>query len=230
MSRPCSDQRLVTTPTGVARLIVDQAPRRARATLVLGHGAGGGAGARDLVALAEALPAAGVTVVRVEQPWRVAGKRIASAPATLDRGWLGALAQVEISGALVVGGRSAGARVACRTALALGAAGCVALAFPLHPPRRSGRPFDPTRSRLPELVAAGVPTLVVQGERDVFGGPRELAAARAQLPADTVVIGIPGADHSFAVLRSASIAQPPTQDQVLDRLVTSVRDWCRTLS
>ena len=133
-----SEQRLVSTPAGDARLIVDRAPRRARATLVLGHGAGGGAGARDLVVLAEALPAAGFTVVRVEQPWRVAGKRVAPAPATLDRGWLGALAHLEVAGALLVGGRSAGARVACRTALALGAAGCVALAFPLNPPRRAG--------------------------------------------------------------------------------------------
>jgi predicted alpha/beta-hydrolase family hydrolase len=225
VSRPCSEQRLVTTPAGDARLIVDRAPRRARATLVLGHGAGGGAGARDLVALAEALPAAGFTVVRVEQPWRVAGKRVAPAPATLDRGWLGALAHVKVTGALLVGGRSVGARVACRTALALGAAGCVALAFPLHPPGRTGRPFDPTRSRLPELIAAGVPTLVVQGERDAFGGPEELQASRRSLSADTVVVGIPGADHGFAVLRGGR----GTQGQVLDRLVTSVRDWCLTL-
>ena len=225
VSRPCSEQRLVSTPAGDARLIVDRAPRRARATLVLGHGAGGGAGARDLVALAEALPAAGITVVRVEQPWRVAGKRLAPAPATLDRGWHGALAHLEVTGALLVGGRSAGARVACRTALALGATGCVALAFPLHPPRRAGRPFDPTRSRLPELIAAGVPTLVVQGERDAFGDPEELEASRRQLSADTVVVGIPGADHGFAVLRGGR----GTQGQVLDRLVTSVRDWCLTL-
>ena len=207
---------------GDARLIVDRAAGRAQTTLVLGHGAGGGAGARDLLALAQTLPAAGVTVVRVEQPWRVAGKRVAPAPATLDRGWLGALAQVEISGALVVGGRSAGARVACRTALALGAASCVALAFPLQPPRRPGRPFDPTRSRLPELISTGVPTLVVQGERDAFGGPEALEASRQLLPVDTVVIGISGADHSFAVLRG----EGRTQGQVLDQLVTSVRDWC----
>ena len=190
---------------------------------MLGHGAGGGAGARDLVALAAALPPDGVTVVRVEQPWRVAGKRVAPAPATLDRGWLGALAHVEISGPMIVGGRSAGARVACRTALALGAARCLALAFPLHPPRRAGRPFDPARSRLPELLAAGVPTLVVQGERDAFGGPEALEASCRHFPAGTVVIGIPGADHSFAVLRGGS----RTQGQVLDQLITSVRDWCR---
>ena len=220
MSRPCSDQRLVSTPTGDARLIVDRSGRRARATLVLGHGAGGGVGARDLVALAAALPADGVTVVRVEQPWRVAGKRVAPAPATLDRGWLGALAHVEITAPLIVGGRSAGARVACRTALALGAAGCLALAFPLHPPRRAGHPFDPARSRLPELLGAGVPTLVVQGERDAFGGPEALEASRQHFPAGTVVIEIPGADHSFAVLRGGS----HTQGQVLDRLITSVRD------
>lgn len=227
MSPPCSDQRsdrlLVTTPTGDARLIIDRAPDRARATVVLGHGASGGAGARDLVALAAALPPGGITVVRVEQPWRVAGKRMASAPAVLDRGWLGAVAQlgahVEHTEVLIVGGRSAGARVACRTAVALGAAGCLALAFPLHPPGRPGV------SRLPELVAAGVPTLVVQGERDAFGGPEHVGVHGSDLPPGSAIIAMPGADHSFAVLRSA----PLSQGQLLDRLVTAVRAWCSTL-
>jgi predicted alpha/beta-hydrolase family hydrolase len=225
MNRPCSDQRLVTTPLGVARLITDRATGPARATLVLGHGAGGGAGARDLAALAAALPTSGITVVRVEQPWRVAGKRIAPTPAILDRGWLAAVAHVEVAGALVVGGRSTGARVACRTALLLGAVGCVALAFPLHPPGRPGV------SRLAELVGAGVPTLVVQGERDAFGGA---AALGTDLPPGVEVVGIAGADHGFAVLRRATQSQPlvvpPTQGQVLDRLLTAVRDWCWTLS
>ena len=115
-------------------------------TLVLGHGAGGGIEARDLVALAKALPERGVTVVRVEQPWRVAGRKVAGPPATLDRAWLAVLEALAVAGPLVVGGRSAGARVACRTAAQVGAAGCLALAFPLHPPGR------PEKSRLDELL------------------------------------------------------------------------------
>lgn len=214
MSRRCSD-RLVPTPTGDARLIIDRA-RRPRATLVLGHGAGGGAGARELAALADALPPTGITVVRIEQPWRVAGKRIAPAPATLDRGWLPAVyhvrAHVAITGALIVGGRSAGARVACRTARGLGATGVLALAFPLHPPGR------PEVSRRQELIAVGLPTLVVQGERDTFGAPADFDP----LPPGIEILAIPGADHGFRVLRK----ETPTQGQVLDRLVTGVRDWC----
>ena len=127
-----------------------------RTTVLLGHGAGGGIDARDLAALAAALPAIGVDVVVVEQPWRVAGRRVAGRPAGLDRAWQEVLADPALRTAaglaagnrLVCGGRSAGARVACRTAAAVGADGVVALAFPLHPP---GRGFDPGRSRAWEM-------------------------------------------------------------------------------
>ena len=140
---------------------------RPRATLVLGHGAGGGTGTPDLLALGRALPGQGVSVVLVDQPWLVAGRKVAAPPPQLDLAWLAVVPALAVDGPLLVGGRSAGARVACRTARDLGAVGCVALAFPLHPPGR------PERSRLPELVGAGVPTLVVQGGNDPFGGPAQ---------------------------------------------------------
>ncbi len=158
--------------------------------MVLGHGAGGGLAARDLVRLAAQLPERGVDVALVEQPWRVAGRRVAPRPVVLDAAWCAAVSALGASGgvrgALVVGGRSAGARVACRTAATLGAVGVLALAFPLHPPGR------PERSRRPELEAAGVPVLVVQGERDPFGAPAELGQGRFE------VVPVADADHGFA--------------------------------
>ena len=135
----------------------------ARATLVLGHGAGGGVGTPDLVAATEAALAAGVRVALVEQPYRVAGRRSPAPAKQLDAAWLAVCAAIE--GPLVTGGRSAGARVACRTAAAAGAQGVLCLAFPVHPPGR------PEKSRLDELDAVKVPVLVVQGERDPFGMP-----------------------------------------------------------
>lgn len=204
--------RTVATPVGDARVDVAAADR-ARSTLVLGHGAGGGIEAADLAALAETLPAHGVTVVRVEQPWRVAGRKVATPPATLDTAWCAVLAALEVDGPVVVGGRSAGARVACRTATSVGAAGVVALAFPLHPPGR------PERSRLPELAGAGVPALVVQGDRDPFGGPAELPAGPFEVRA------VPYADHSFRVPRSA----PLTQAEAIQIVVGAVSGWLRRL-
>jgi predicted alpha/beta-hydrolase family hydrolase len=205
--------RAIPTPVGEARVDVTAA-RWARSTLVLGHGAGGGIEAADLAALARVLPAQGVTVVRVEQPWRVAGRKVAGPPATLDTAWCAVLAELQLDGPVVVGGRSAGARVACRTATSVGADGVVALAFPLHPPGR------PERSRLPELGGAGVPTLVVQGDRDPFGGP-------ADLPADPAyeVRAVPFADHSFRVPRSA----PLTAAEALEVVVGHVSAWLRRL-
>jgi predicted alpha/beta-hydrolase family hydrolase len=199
-------ERVVKTPVGDARLIIDQA-RTGRGTLALGHGAGGGIGARDLAALAASLPGEGITVIRVEQPWRVAGKKVAPASATLDRAWLAVMAAVAGEGPLAVGGRSAGARVACRTALDVGATVVVALAFPLHPPGR------PERSRLAELTGAGVPTLVLQGARDPFGRPEEFPAGPFEL------VTVPHADHAMAV--------PAAHDPkaVLTGLVETVRDW-----
>ncbi len=137
-----SEVRLVPTPHGDARLVRDRS-RHPIATLLLGHGAGGGVDAPDLAALAAALPRNGVSVVRVEQPWRVAGKKVAPRPEVLDECFVAAADRLRVRTPLIVGGRSAGARSAARTARQLGASGYVALAFPLHPPGR------------PEQVAAG---------------------------------------------------------------------------
>ena len=139
-----------------------------RAALVLGHGAGGGVAAPDLVAATEAANSEGVSVALVEQPYRVAGRRAPAPPKQLDAAWLAVLDEL-VAGALgglplVVGGRSLGARVACRNVEATGAVAVLCLAFPLQPPRGS-------TSRLPELEAVSVPMLVVQGERDPFGIP-----------------------------------------------------------
>jgi uncharacterized protein len=165
----------VDTPHGPARVQLRQAekPRRARGWLVLGHGAGGGVEARDLTASADAAAEAGLSVALVEQPYRVAGRKSTAPPHQLDAAWLAVMehlrTDVIADAPLVTGGRSAGARVACRTAEATGAVGVLCLAFPLVPPRRAGG--KPSPSRLPELDAVPVPTLVVQGERDRFGMP-----------------------------------------------------------
>ena len=184
----------IATPVGDARVDVTRAADR-WATLVLGHGAGGGIGAADLVALATRLPAHGIEVVRVEQPWVVAGRNVATLPPTLDRAWLAVLEQLSVDGPLLVGGRSAGARVACRTASEVGAHGVLCLAFPLHPPGW------PEKSRLPELdlpAAAGLPTLVLQGTRDAFGGPIDIPAAPGRL-----VVPVVGGDHSLRRAKAA---------------------------
>jgi uncharacterized protein len=161
------------TPFGPARAHVHEVDE-ATAALVLGHGAGGGVESPDLVAAKDAALAAGIGVVLVEQPYRVAGRRSPAPANQLDTAWLSVLAQLrdgELDGlAVLCGGRSAGARVACRTAAEVGAVAVLCLAFPVHPP---GRGDDPTKSRLPELEAVTVPTLVVQGERDPFGIPPE---------------------------------------------------------
>jgi predicted alpha/beta-hydrolase family hydrolase len=141
---------------------------------VLGHGAGGGVEAPDLVAAAEAARADGVSVALVEQPYRVAGRRAPPRAAQLDAAWIAVVEQLragELEGLpLVAGGRSLGARVACRTAATVGAAAVLCLAFPLEPPRRAGKPPN---NRLPELDAVTVPVLVVQGDHDQFGMPPE---------------------------------------------------------
>jgi uncharacterized protein len=140
---------------------------------VLGHGAGGGVTARDLVAAQEAAIAEDVAVALVEQPYRVAGRRSPAPARQLDAAWLAVVERLQddLLGErpLVVGGRSSGARVACRTAGATAAAGVVCLAFPLQPPRR--KTGAPPPSRLGELDAVTVPVLVVQGARDPFGMP-----------------------------------------------------------
>lgn len=160
------------TPHGPARVHLHEADD-AVAALVLGHGAGGGVEAPDLLAATEAALAENVTVALVEQPYRVAGKRSQPAASTIDTAWTSvceALREGELAGLpLIPGGRSAGARVACRTAPEVGAAAVLCLAFPLEPPRRKDGTRGP--SRLPELAGAGVPALVVQGDRDRFGVP-----------------------------------------------------------
>jgi uncharacterized protein len=139
---------------------------------VLGHGAGGGTGAPDLQAAARAADRLGVTVALVEQPYRVAGRRSPAPAAQLDVAWLAVIEQLRagpLGGVrLIAGGRSAGARVACRTAAQSDAVAVLCLAFPVHPP---GKADDPTKSRLPELEAVRVPVLVVQGDKDPFGMP-----------------------------------------------------------
>jgi uncharacterized protein len=202
-----STVRVVATPHGDARLIGDRS-RWPIATLLLGHGAGGGADSPDLEALAETLPRQGVSVVRVEQPWRVAGRKVAPRPAVLDECFVAVANQIRVRTPLVVGGRSAGARSAARTARELGASGFLALAFPLHPPGR------PERSRLAELMAVSVPTLVVQGERDPFGRPEEF-------PPDRQLAVVPGADHAFRVTRSSGLSQ----EDALGVIVEAVLEW-----
>ncbi|HUF02381.1 MAG TPA: alpha/beta family hydrolase [Gaiellaceae bacterium] len=159
----------IETPHGLARVQLRSRDER-RGAVVLGHGAGGGVAAPDLAAATEA--ALGQDFVAlVEQPYRVAGRRSPAPAHQLDTAWAAVLEHLRAGPlrglAVVTGGRSLGARVACRTAEVTGAAGVLCLAFPLLPPRRSAPPV----SRLPELDAVTVPVLVVQGERDPFGIP-----------------------------------------------------------
>lgn len=176
----------IVTPHGPAVVDLDQPAGPPAALLVLGHGAGGGVDARDLLALREAAVTAGLVVARVTQPYRVAGRRAPAPAGQLDVVWTRVLAELRARWPgipLVVGGRSSGARVACRTAATVGAAGVVALAFPLHPPGR------PERSRAAELPDR-VPTLVVNGDRDPFGMP-VAAASTVQ------VVTRPGERHDL---------------------------------
>jgi predicted alpha/beta-hydrolase family hydrolase len=202
--------RTVATPHGEGRLHTRRATSPI-ATMLLSHGAGGGVDARDLWALADALPAQGVSVVLFEQPWRVAGRKIATAPPTLDAALRCAADVMRVRTPLVVGGRSAGARSAARTARTLGASGCLALSFPLHAPGKT----EPTR--LPELQAVGLPTLVVQGERDPMGLPEELPGDLDDL--DVVVI--PGGDHGLKVPARGEVSQ----DEAMGIVVESTLEW-----
>jgi predicted alpha/beta-hydrolase family hydrolase len=193
----------VETPHGLARVHLRPVDD-ARAWLALGHGAGGGIESRDLTAATEAALEARVGVALVEQPYRVAGRRSPAPARQLDASWIAVIEALRVQtihdAPLVTGGRSAGARVACRTAEPTGAAGVLCLAFPLVPPRRAGG--QPAPSRLPELDAVPVPMLVVQGERDRFGMP---TAGKGR-----TVVRVSG-DHS---LRSD-----------LPAVAAAVRDW-----
>ncbi|HET7822330.1 MAG TPA: alpha/beta family hydrolase [Ornithinibacter sp.] len=185
--------RLVDTPLGPARATTTRPDGIPAGALVLGHGAGGLRWTLDVLATRDAAVAAGWVVVLVDQPWRVAGKRLGPAPASLDVAWLPLLEALVPDlgpGRLVVGGRSAGARVACRTAAAVGASAVVALSFPLHPPGK------PASSRAPELAmpsAHGIPVHVVQGRTDPFGTPAEVEAV---LPPGATLDVVTGA-HSI---------------------------------
>ncbi|MEU1011470.1 alpha/beta family hydrolase [Streptomyces sp. NPDC088810] len=203
----------VGTDAGDARITWHTASK-ARLVLAVGHGAGGGIEARDLRALAAALPAHGVTVALVEQPWRVAGRKVAPAPKTLDTGWRGVWPALTEPGLPVIsGGRSAGARVACRTAAELGAHAVLALSFPLHPPGK------PEKSRAEELLGAGVPTLVVQGGNDPFGRPAEFPQG------DFALVEVPYGDHGFAVPKRAQL----TQERALEIVTGAVGEWVVSL-
>jgi uncharacterized protein len=190
--------REIETPHGPARAHLRPADDP-RGLLVLGHGAGGGVQARDIVAAAGAALAEDFSVVLVEQPYRVAGRKSPAPAAQLDAAWTAVIEAVRADDLpLITGGRSAGARVACRTAAATGAAGVLCLAFPVHPPGK------PAMSRLDELDGVSVPALIVQGTSDPFGMPPE-ASGRT-------VVKVPG-NHSL------------TGD--LDTLRGAVGDWLR---
>ena len=173
------------------------------AALVLGHGAGGGVESPDLVATGDAARAAGLAVALVEQPYRVAGRRSPAPAAQLDAAWIAVVSQLRAGPfgglSILTGGRSSGARVACRTAAETGSIAVVCLAFPLHPPGR------PEKTRIDELDAVDVPTLVVQGESDPFGMPPD-AKSRT-------VVRIPGT-HSLRNKESVASA---------------VSEWLRTI-
>jgi uncharacterized protein len=175
---------------------------------VLGHGAGGGVEAPDLVATTNAARSARLSVALVEQPYRVAGRRSPAPAHQLDAAWTAVISQLKDDALhglpIVAGGRSAGARVACRTAADVGAVVVLCLAFPVHPP---GRGDDPAKSRLSELDAVTVPTLVVQGESDPFGMPPD--------GPNRTVITVPG-NHSLKT--------------DLDAVTAAVGEWLPTVA
>ena len=190
----------IETPHGPARAHLHKV-RGATGAVVLGHGAGGGVGSRDLVAAAEVAQAERFSVALVEQPYRVAGRRSPAPARQLDAAWIAVVAHLRAKALkglpIVCGGRSSGARVACRTAADTGAVGVLCLAFPLHPPGRAS-----AAGRQDELDGVAVPVLVVQGASDPFGMP-------APGPSRTVVT-VAG-NHS---LRTD-----------LDAVRTAVREW-----
>ena len=203
----------VPTPHGPARITVHLAA--GPAALLLGHGAGGGIGAPDLLAATRVALAAELTVVLVEQPYRVAGRRAPAPTGQLDAAWLAVVTHVRSllgAGPLLFGGRSSGARVACRTATEGGAAGVLCLAFPVHPPGR------PDKDRLAELAAPTVPVLVVQGERDPFGRPepapgREVVLLRGDHSLKSDVPGLASAVEAWL----PRVTRPPSDTAALSR-------------
>jgi len=181
----------IETPFGAARAHVSPSDG-ARAALVLGHGAGGGVAARDLLAVQHVALAEAVSVALVEQPYRVASRRSPAPARQLDAAWCAVIERLRMESfrglPLICGGRSSGARVACRTSADTGAVGVLCLAFPLQPPGRTAS-GEPRPDRLDELDAVAVPVLVVQGESDQFGIPPARRGRRR-------VVVVPG-DHSL---------------------------------
>ncbi|MBK9476578.1 MAG: hypothetical protein IPL94_10225 [Tetrasphaera sp.] len=199
-----SSELRIDTPVGPAGVTVVGAGERG--TLVLGHGAGGLRWTADVTAAAAAAVTAGWTAVLLDQPWRLAGRSVASPPKTLDVAWCAALADAvlaELPRPLVVGGRSAGARVACRTAQHTGAAAVIAVSFPLHPP---GEPGQSRSAELAEPVAHGIPVDVIQGDKDPFGTPAEVAAAVPGLRRLVTVRGAHPLEREAAAVASATVA------------------------
>jgi predicted alpha/beta-hydrolase family hydrolase len=191
------------TSVGEARVAWYPALGKPRAILTVGHGTATGIEAPDLQALAKTLPARGITVALVEQPYRVVGDLSLSGPTILDTVWRELWPRFESARLPVIaGGRSAGSQVACRTARDLKALAVLALSYPLNGPGHA-----------PELLATGLPTLIVQGGNDPFGRPAQFPA----LPAGMELVEIPQADHVFHV--------PYDRQTALEVLTTAVGDW-----
>jgi len=208
----------VMTEVGPGRMVWRAPEATPTAVLLLGHGAGGQLDALDLKALATELPSRGIAVARFEQPWRTAGRRMSAPAPQLDLAWQAAVAAVREQWPgvpVVTGGRSQGARVACRTANELKAAGVVCLAFPLHPPGR------PEKTRRPELLTPTVPVLVCQGSRDTFGSAGDVREAAAGA-ANVVVVEIVGADHSMRTRKADGIPQAGVVGLVVDTVTSFV--------
>lgn len=214
----------IDTPRGPGRLLLAEAPQP-RAVLLLGHGANGAVNAYDLQLLADRLPDRGISVARFEQPWKTAGGKVSTPPPTLDDPWrsaVDAVAERWPALPLIVGGRSAGARVACRT-FAPPALGVICLAFPLH------LPGQPEKSRIAELAGVAGPVLIFQGNADPFGTGDELGEALRLHPAagTITVVDVVGA-HSFgprtAAARSLAPALETTIVERCDAFVSGLVD------
>lgn len=203
----------IETSVGLATVDWD-APDNPRSLLLLGHGAGGGVDARDLLAVRKAALAAGHAVARLTQPYRVTGRRAPAPAPALDKAFTEVVGELRdrLDAPLIVGGRSSGARVACRCASSVSAAGVLALSFPLHPPGR------PDRSRADELRPVEVPVLIVQGERDPFGSPDEVNDPL--LPANFSIHRVAGGNHGFAVRKGDPSPLPGISAAVVDWLDT----------
>jgi hypothetical protein len=210
-----ADTFTLPTPRGQARVSVDRAEGRTNGTALLFHGAGGDMTAPVLLAVRDALLAGGWDVARLDQPYRVAGRRAPDRAPYLDEVAL-LVAEHVRRGPLLLGGKSSGARVACRTARAAGAVGVVALGFPLHPPGR------PERSRAEELLGAGVPVLVLQGTRDTFGTPEDVRRVVGRRRGFTVH-EVAGGDHSFAARR----ADGRTTAECVAEVAATAAAWAR---